>query len=451
MPGLLRRKPLLDPKPAPVLDYADVAPKGGWGFRWWICALIFFATTINYIDRQIIAVLKPTLTTELKWSEIDFSNIVFWFQVSYAGGYLLAGRMIDRTGVRIGYALAVLLWSISAGAHAFVTTVVGFSAARFALGLAEGGNFPAAVKTISEWFPRKERAFATGVFNGGANIGALITPLLVPWITLHYGWRAAFFVTGALGFLWLIAWLGMYRSPRNHPRVSRGELAYIHSDPPDAVSHVSWLSLLRYRAVWAFVVGMFMSAPIWWFYLYWVPDFLVKQYGLNITTMGPPLVAIYLIADFGSIGGGWLSSFLIKGGFSVNAGRKIAMLVCALCVMPVFLATQHIGLWPTTLVIALAAAAHQGWAANLYTLVSDTMPRSTVSSIVGIGGMAGSIAGMFFSKFIGYVLEWAGNYFVLFAIASGAYLLALLIIQMLVPRLEPVEFTEPRGFEPKMG
>ncbi|WP_428941029.1 MFS transporter [Fontivita pretiosa] len=413
--------------------------KSRWGFRWWICGLLFLAATVNYIDRQVIGVLKPTLQHELGWSEIDYGNIVFWFQVAYAAGYLFAGRLMDVVGVRLGYALAVTLWSAAAVAHAFVRSVGGFSAARFALGLAEGGNFPAAVKTVSEWFPKKERAFATGLFNSGTNIGAIITPLVVPWITLHYGWQAAFIVTGSLGIFWLILWLPLYRHPDRHRLVSRAELDYIRSDPPDPVVKIPWLKLLAYRPTWAFIVGFVLSGPIWWFYLYWVPGFLYKQHGLNLTTMGPPLVAIYLISDAGSIAGGWLSSTLIKRGFSVNVARKTAMLVCALCVVPVFLAAWTSSLWTATLVIALAAAAHQGWSANLYTLVSDTMPRHAVSSVVGIGGMAGSVAGMFFALLVGHILQWTGNYLILFGIASAAYLLALLIIHLLVPRLQAAE------------
>jgi ACS family hexuronate transporter-like MFS transporter len=438
----------------------------GWS-RWGICALLFFATTLNYIDRQVIGILKPDLAKELGWNEIDYSNIVFAFQIAYAIGYAGAGRLIDRMGVRLGYALAVLFWSLAAMAHALTRfippeaklrdwmpwasqgapnwlmmipmTVLGFMAARFALGLAEGGNFPAAVKTVSEWFPRKERALATGIFNAGSNIGALVAPLLVPWLTMKFGWPAAFLATGALGFLWLTFWWPFYQDPGKHPRISPAELAYIRSDPPDPVAKIPWLSLLRYRQTWAFVVGMALSAPIWWFYLFWIPDFLNKQYGLNLLKLGPPLVTIYLMTDVGSIGGGWLSSWLLKRGWSVNAARKTAMLVCALCVVPVFAASSVSNLWVATVLVGLAASAHQGFSANLYTLVSDTAPRKVVSSIVGIGGMAGAIAGMFSAKFIGYVLQWTGQYRVLFLIASGAYLVNLLLIHLLNPRLEPMK------------
>ncbi len=439
----------------------------GWS-RWGVCALLFFATTLNYIDRQIIGILKPELSRQLGWNEIDYSNVVFAFQVAYAIGYAGAGRLIDRLGVRLGYALAVLFWSLAAMAHALVRfvppearlgdwaapaanvvgnwllvipmTVLGFSAARFALGLAEGGNFPAAVKTVSIWFPRKERALATGIFNAGSNVGALVAPLLVPWLTLRFGWATAFLVTGALGFLWLAVWWPSYQSPEKYPRLSPAELAHIRSDPPDPVVKIPWLSLLRYRQTWAFVAAMFLIAPIWWFYLFWIPDFLNKRHGLDLLHLGPPLVVIYLMTDVGSIGGGWLSSALLKRGWTVNAARKTAMLVCALCVVPVFAASSVSNLWVATVLVGLAASAHQGFAANLYTLVSDTAPRQVVSSIVGIGGMAGAIGGMFVAKLAGYLLEWTGEYRVLFALAAGVYLVSLLIIHVLLPHLEPMEF-----------
>jgi ACS family hexuronate transporter-like MFS transporter len=443
----------------------------GWS-RWGICALLFFATTLNYIDRQVIGILKPELAKQLGWNEIDYSNIVFAFQVAYAIGYAGAGRLMDRIGVRRGYFLAVLFWSLAAMAHALTRlippeaipgdwalpvahivgnwllvipmTVLGFSAARFALGLAEGGNFPAAVKTVSIWFPKKERALATGIFNAGSNVGALVAPLLVPWLTIKFGWPTAFLATGALGFAWLAVWWLFYQEPENHPRVTAAELAHIRSDPPDPVVKIPWLSLLRYRQTWAFIVGMFLSAPIWWFYLYWIPDFLNKRHGLNLLQLGPPLVVIYLMTDVGSVGGGWLSSWLIKRGWTVNAARKTAMLVCALCVVPVFMASQVSHLWVATLLVGLAASAHQGFSANLYTLVSDTAPRQAVSSIVGIGGMAGAIGGMFIAKLAGYILQRTGDYRLLFLIAACAYLVNLAIIHALNPRLEPMKFYAPQ-------
>jgi MFS transporter, ACS family, hexuronate transporter len=407
-------------------------------FRWVICGLLFLATTINYIDRQIIGVLKPTLCQDLGWHETDYANVVFWFQAAYAIGYAVGGRTMDWVGVKIGYACAVFLWSLAAMAHAGMRSVAGFSAARFGLGLAEGGNFPAAIKTVSEWFPKKERALATGIFNAGSNVGALITPIVVPWLTVRYGWPAAFLATGSLGLLWLALWTTFYRKPEAHPRVSALELAHIRSDPPDPVFRTSWLALLRHRQTWAFVTGMFLTSPVWWFYLFWIPGFLHDRHGLNLLELGPPLVVIYLMTDVGSIGGGWLSSFLIQRGWTLNAARKTALLVCALCVTPIFSASIVANLWLSVFLIGLAASAHQGFSANLYTLVSDTMPRPVVSSVVGIGGMAGAIGGMFIAKLAGWILEKTGNYLVLFAIASTAYLVALAIIHILLPRLEPM-------------
>ncbi len=425
-------------QPINILDYSSVERPVASHYRWWICGLLFFATTINYMDRQVIGVLKPELQARLGWNEIDYSNIVFAFQLTYAFGYLLAGRVMDKIGVRIGFALAAGLWSLAAMGHALVRTVMGFALARAGLGLTEGGNFPGAVKAVTEWFPKKERALATGIFNAGSNVGAMITPLAVPWLTVKFGWQAAFLATGALGFLWLVGWWLMYRSPDRHPRVSAAELAYIRSDPADPVVRIPWLTLLRHRQVWAFAIGMAMTSPVWWFYLYWIPDFLNKRHGLNLLRLGPPLVVIYLMADVGSIAGGWISSALIKRKWSVNAGRKTAMLLCALCVVPVFAASSVSSLWPAVILVGLAAAAHQGWSANLYTLVSDTVPQQAVSSVVGIGGMAGSIGGMFVAKLAGYVLEWTHSYVPLFIIASTAYLVAFIIIHLINPRLEPM-------------
>ena len=419
-------------------------PLGSWlasSYRWRICALLFFATTINYMDRQVISILKPTLMHDLGWNEIDYSNVIFAFQCAYAIGYAGGGWFLDRVGTKLGYACVVFGWSLASMSHAFARSVFGFSMARFGLGLAEGGNFPAAIKTIGEWFPKKERALATGIFNAGCNVAVVVTPLLVPLVALHFGWRSVFFVTGALSMIWLVTWQMTYRRPQNHPRVSPAELAHIQSDAADSSEKIPWLKLLRQRQTWSFAAGMVLVAPVWWFYLFWVPGFLHDKHGLDLKTFGPPLVVIYLIADVGSIGGGWLSSRLLKRGWSLNAARKTAMLVCALCVVPVCAAATVSNLWVATVLIGLAAAAHQGFAANLFTLVSDTAPRHAVSSIVGIGGMASAVAGMFAAKFIGYVLQWTGSYVLLFGAASGAYLLALLAIHVLNPRLEPMKIT----------
>jgi MFS transporter, ACS family, hexuronate transporter len=432
--------------------------RAGGNYRWVICALLFFAATINYIDRQVIGILKPTLQQEFGWSEIDYADIVFSFQLAYAIGLLLAGGIVDRIGARRGFVIAIVVWSLASMAHAeatafgpavavvlgvvgltYTASVAGFIAARFLLGLGEAGNFPAAIKVVAEWFPKRERALATGLFNSGTNIGALITPMVVPWITLTWGWYWAFVATGAIGLLWLAAWLPIYRPPEEHPSLSPSELAYIRSDPADPVTRVPWSAVLPKRQAWAFMLGKFLTDPVWWLYLFWVPDFLNRNYAINLGSMGPPLVAIYLIADIGSIGGGWLSSALIKRGWTVNAGRKTAMLVCALAVLPMMFASGAKDLWVAVALISLAASAHQGWSANLFTLVSDTFPRQAVGSVVGLGGMAGAIGGMLIAKLTGYLLQVTGSYVPVFLIAAFAYLVALGVIHLLVPRLEPAK------------
>jgi len=406
-------------------------------YRWRICALLFFAATINYIDRQVIGLLKPSLMSDLHWSEIDFSNIQAAFTAAYAVGYAGGGWFMDRVGVRFGYAVAVLGWSLAAMGHTFARTMMSFSIARSGLGLMEGGNFPAAIKTVSEWFPKKERALVTGIFNSGCNVAVMLTPWFVPPIALRWGWPYAFLVTGALGLVWIVAWAVMYRSPQDHPRVSPTELALIQNDPPDPAVKISWLELLRYRQTWAFTAGIVLASPVWWFYLFWVPGFLHDRHGLDLKDFGPPLVTIYLLASVGSIGGGWLSSWLLKRGWSLNAARKTAMLVCALCVVPVFVAGTTNNLWVATVLIGVAAAAHQGFSANLYTLVSDTAPRYAVSSIVGIGGAASAVAGMFTAKATGYLLQWThDSYVILFGIASVTYLVAVLVMHLINPRHE---------------
>ncbi len=409
-------------------------------YRWAVVALLFLATTINYIDRAVLGVLKPLLEKELGWTQVDYGWIVTAFQITYALGYVSAGRLFDSIGVRVGYLLSVILWSIAAMAHAIVRTVWGFSLARAGLGLAEGGNFPAAIKTVTEWFPKEERAFATGLFNAGSNIGAVACPLVVPWLADRWGWQAAFLVTGSIGFGWVLLWLILYRAPEEHPRISPAELAHIRKDPPDPPVRIPWLLLLGHRQTWAFVVGMAASAPVWWFYIYWIPDFLNKQYHVTLTQSSGPLVAIFLIADGGGIAGGWLSSKLIRLGWSINAARKTTLLACALCVVPVFLTPMAGHLWISVALVALAASAHCGFAANLFTLVSDTIPRKAVSSVVGIGGMAGAVAGMFSAQLIGRVLHYThDSYIVPFALASVIYLLAVVIIHGLVPKLEQME------------
>ena len=421
------------------------AGQGHGRYRWVICALLFFAITINYVDRQVVGVLKPLLEDEFGWSENDYANIVLGFQTAYALGLLLAGRMIDVIGTRKGYSLAIGIWSLAAIAHAAATSIAGFIMARFALGLGEAGGFPGAVKAASEWFPKRERALATGIFNSGANVGALLTPIVVPILVYNWGWQAAFVVTGLSGFVLLAFWLAVYRHPREHPRVTPAELAYIESDPEDAPGKVGWGQALRTREAWAFILGKLLTDPVWWLFLFWLPDFFVKEHGLTllpqgkgiVATFGPSLVAVYLLADIGSIGGGWLSSRLIKRGWSLNAARKTTMLICALCVTPVSMAAFVDSLPLAVGIIGLAAAAHQGWSSNLYTLVSDTFPRSAVGTVIGLGGMAGAIGGMFIAKFAGWTLDATGSYVPLLLFAGVTYLVTLGIIHLLTPRLAP--------------
>ena len=373
-----------------IEENKTASEKRGWGwfaknYRWTICGLLFLAAVINYIDRQIIGILKPVLQAELGWSEIDYSNIVFWFQVAYAIGFVSIGRLMDWLGTRKGFSLSVGFWSVAAMAHALAHSVFTFSLARFALGIGEAGNFPAAIKTVAEWFPKKERALATGIFNSGTNIGAIATPLTVPFIAAHFGWRWAFVITGIIGFLWLILWLMLYSKPEENSRITAEELEHINSDPPETVVPIPWVKLLTFPQTWAFAAGKFLTDPIWWFYLFWLPGFLFEKFNLSLTSLGLPLVIIYLAADVGSIGGGWLSSSLIKKGWAINSARKLTMLVCALGVVPIIFVSQTNNVWIAVALLSLATAAHQGWSANLFTTTSDMFPRRAVGSVVGIG------------------------------------------------------------------
>ncbi len=407
-------------------------------YRWVVVGLLFAATAINYVDRQMIGVLKPTLSAEMAWSETDYANIVFWFQAAYAVGYLGFGRIVDLVGARFGYAIAVVIWTIAHMAHGGVHSVTQFAMARFGLGVGESGNFPAGIKAVTEWFPQKERAFAIGLFNAGANIGAIVTPLLVPWLTVAYGWRVAFYATGIFGVLWLIAWLTLYRKPEAHKKISAEELAYIRQDPADPVQPIGWGRLITVRETWAYAIGKFCIDPIWWFFLFWLPGYLGTRYGLDLLSFGPPLVAIYLLSDLGSVAGGWMSGRLMKAGKSVNAARKLTMLLCACAVLPVFFAQSIDNLWLAVLIIGIATAAHQAFSANLYTLPSDLFPRGAVGSVVGIGGTVGAIGGMAMAKYAGYVLDSIGSYTPLFAVAASAYFVALAAVHLLSPRLERV-------------
>ena len=406
-------------------------------YRWVICTLLLFGVTKNYMDRTVLGVLADTLQHHFSWTQVDYSNIVAAFQLAYGLGMVVMGRVIDRLGTRVGYAVAMVFWSLASMAHALCNTLLGFIIARAALGLGESGVFPASIKSVAEWFPRKERALATGIFNAGTNVGAIVTPFMVPWITIHWGWRAAFIVTGAIGLIWVAFWWVLYRRPEEHPKLGAAELAYIQSDREAPSRRFAWATLLRYRQTWAFMAAKFLTDPIWWFYLFWVPDFLQRQHGVRLTHLGAPIMVIYLLSDAGSVAGGWLSSWRIRRGATVNAGRKTAMLVCAIAVLPIVFASHAQGLWTAVLLIGLAAAAHQGFSANLFTLASDMFPNPAVASVVGIGGFAGAMGGVLIAKVVGYALQWTGSYLIPFLIASMAYLLALAIVHRIVPNLEP--------------
>jgi ACS family hexuronate transporter-like MFS transporter len=432
------------------------------------------ATTVNYVDRQVLGLLKPGLADEFKWTETDFGIILGVFSVAYALGYMVVGRMMDRWGERKGFTIAVILWSTAAMAHGLVEplvtsglpwmrsafagtflgtmtpallSVIGFSAARFALGVAEGGNFPGAIRTVGLWHPKSERALATGIFNSGSNTGVILATITTAFIvsTMGWGWAVAFYVTGGLGFVWLVFWLAMYDVPERHPRVSPAELAHIQSDPPDPKVRIPWLALLRHRQTWAFACANFLASPIWWFYMSWTPSFLKDKHGIDLWQMSWSVLVIYLIADVGSIAGGGLSSWLIHRGVSVNVARKGTLLACAICVMPVVSVARVTNVWAAVLLIGVAAAAHQGFSANLFTIVSDTAPRKVVGSIVGIGGTAGSLGGALFPLLVGYILDKTQavygekDYLIPFIMAGSAYLVATAIIHLLLPRLEPME------------
>jgi ACS family hexuronate transporter-like MFS transporter len=404
-----------------------------------VCALLFFATTINYIDRQVLSMLAKTLQDSLHWTENDYADITAAFAIAYGGGMLFAGRVLDKLGTRLGYALAIILWSVAAMGHAAVTSVLAFSVARVILGLGEAANFPACIKTVAEWFPKKERAQATGLFNSGANIGAVIAPITVPLLAKYWGWQSAFLITGALGFVWLAFWLLMYHKPAAHPRISQEELDLITSDPPDRVESVPWSQVIFRRETWAFGFGKFLSDPVWTFFLFWLPKYLQTTFKLSIDDVIVPMIVAYNASTIGSVSGGWLSSTLIKRGWPINRARKLTMLICAVCVLPVLAVPYMTSMWEVVAILSLALAAHQGWSANLYTTVSDMFPRSAVGSVVGIGGSAGWLGGALMLKTAGWVLTATGSYFRLFMICGSAYLFALLVLHLLAPRLKPVE------------
>lgn len=423
----------VDARPA-----SDTVEKSG-RRRWIVVALLFAATSVNYVDRQMIGVLKPTLSAEMNWSETDFAQIVFWFQVAYAIGYIGFGRIVDAIGARLGYTIAIGIWTVAHMAHGLANTVTQFAMARFGLGIGESGNFPAGIRAVTDWFPQKERAFAIGLFNAGTNVGAILTPLIVPVLVLWFDWRVAFYITGILGVFMIVAWWLFYRHPDDDPKLTDAERAWIEQDPADQVAPVGWGALLGKRETWAFALGKFFTDPIWWFFLFWLPGYLFERYDLDLKTFGLPLVAVYLLSDVGSVGGGWLSSKLIARGWSANAARKTTMLICALAVLPIYFAQGIDNLWGAVLLIGLATAAHQAFSANLLALPSDMFPRKATASVIGIGGTVGAVGGMVMAQATGAILTATNNdYSVIFAVCASAYLVALLAIHILTPRLEPV-------------
>lgn len=410
----------------------------GGNFRWTICALLFFATTVNYADRQILGILAPALQKDIGWSEAEYGLIVTAFQTAYALGLIGIGRFIDLVGTRIGYAVTLAWWSLATVVHGFVSSVMGFGAARFLLGIGEAGNFPAAVKTVAEWFPKRERAFATAVFNCGSNVGAVLVPLVVPWLTLRFGWRWAFIGLGGAGLLWIVAWLLVYREPERHGRLSRAELEYIRSDPPEPGEQIPWRVLIANRPVWGIVIARFITDPVWWFYLYWGPKFLNSQFGLKLDQIGIPVATMYLVSNVGGLFGGWLSAWFIRRGWANTAARKLAMLACALLVVPIVLAPRVSSEWIAVGLISVAMAGHQGWAANIFTIVSDMFPRQAVSSVVGICGFGGAAGGMVIASAVGFVLQATGSYLLIFALASVSYLVGLSIIHLMSRRVDVI-------------
>ncbi|MDO3643075.1 MFS transporter [Mucilaginibacter sp. L3T2-6] len=421
-------------------------------YRWVVVTLLFFATTINYLDRQVIGLLKPTLEKQFAWTEEDYGYIVMAFQAAYAIGLLAFGGFIDKLGTRIGYTLSLVVWSLAAMLHAIVKSTFGFGLVRAALGLGESGNFPAAIKVVAEWFPKKERALATGLFNCGANIGAVAAPIMVPWILGVYGWQMAFIITGALGFVWLVFWWIFYEVPGRHKKINEAEYKHIHSDIGEAEvenetqQKVKWARLFSIRQTWVFVVGKFFTDPIWYFFLFWLPSYFSSTFHLDLSKPSLPLALVYTATTIGSIGGGQLSSWLIRKGMPVFRARKMTMLICALCVVPIFAARYATNIWEAVALISLAAAAHQAWSANIFTTTSDMFPKIAVSSVVGIGGMAGSVGGIIFPSFIGWILatyKQAGNitagYNIIFTACACAYLFAWLIMHLLAPRMKIVK------------
>lgn len=414
----------------------SVKPAGN--IRWVICALLFAAVVLSYIDRLVLPTLKPDLQARYGWSETGYADLAIWFQGAYGVAYVLFGRFVDRFGARIGYSVAVTLWTFGHVLHAAFTSTAGMAIARIPLAIGEAGTFPSALAAANEWFPKRERALAIGIFNAGSNIGAIVTPLVVPIIAVTFGWRMAFIATGLLTILWLAAWLLFYHQPAKHPALSAEERAWIESEPLEAQRPIPWRVLLRLRQTWAYILGRFLIDPIWWTFLFWLPDFFNRQYHVKMLDFGPPLIAVYLLADVGSVAGGWFSSRLIARGRSINRARKTAMFVCALFALPIAFASHAPSMWWAVLAIGLACACHQGFSANVYAIPGDLFPRGRSGSVVGLGGLSGAVGGMIMAKFAGTILATIGSYGPIFVVAAGAYLVALFVIHLLVPRYEPI-------------
>ena len=413
-------------------------------YRWVICGLLFFATTINYVDRQILSLLKPVLDEQLGWTSTQFGAINSAFQAAYGVSLFFFGWFIDKFGTKIGYAVSIGAWSLAAVAHALVNSIGGFFGARIALGLGEGGNFPAAIKATAQWFPKMERAFATSLFNSGANVGAILAPAIVPAIACSMGWHWTFVFAGMAGFVWVAAWWPLFDYPEKSRRVSAAELAYIESDAPDPSDvggNVTWGMVLRHRQAWSFIIAKFLTDPVWWFFLIWLPDFFKKTRGLDIKNSWVLLVSIYSIITVLSIFGGWITGWLAGRGWSITRARKTGLFAFALCVLPIAIVT-HVGDWTAVILIGLAGAAHQAWSANLYTTVSDMFPKRAVAKLIGVGSTAGSLGGMAFPLITGILLDrFANGYAIIFGFCSVAYIIAFIANHLLAPRFESVTLT----------
>jgi ACS family hexuronate transporter-like MFS transporter len=406
-------------------------------YRWYICALLFFATVIAYVDRGVLGYLKDTLQHVIGWDNVQYGYILASFKVAYAIGLVGAGWFTDWLGTRKGLAIAIVLWSVAAMSPGAATSVLTFGFAMFFLGIGEAANFPACIKTVAEWFPKGERALATGLFNSGANIGNVLVPLLVPLLVVAFTWRGAFVAAGATGFIWLACWLLMYDKPENHRSVSAAELAHIQSDPGERLERVPWLRLFPCKETWVFAIAKFLSDPIWWFYTFWLPGYLQETFHLNISQNRWPVMVAFGLSAIGSVGGGYLSGALLKRGRSLNVARKSALLICAVAILPVLYAPFSKNLWVVVGLTGLAMAAHQGWSANLFTVASDLFPKAAVASVVGIGGMVGAIGGALFDVFTGHVLKWTGSYIPVFAICGSSYFVALVIVHLMTPKYTP--------------